>query len=217
MEQNQLAKRIAIILDELACLGGSVCVMKAMDVRQFPESYEALSTEAALLAEKITCRLRSLVYATTRVTKSGYLSLACEAHQIEISESKDALQISLPCLLPKKRSRRGSLFVSDPLCSALQSYAECRTLPRFRECVVCFCHVYEKGLFPRQIPDHDNFLQKQVLDDVAACLLTDDSGLFCDLYSTSKAGARSCTQIFVMKKERFPAWLEEQAEGEKSI
>lgn len=217
MEPKQLAKRLGVVLNDLAHLSGSVCVMKALDVGQYPEHYEELSTQAALSAEKIACKLRSLVYATTRMPKQEYLVRAGEAHGIDISETDGVLQITLPCLLPKKRSRRGSLFLSEPLFAVLESYTAHRKAPRFRECVVCFCHVYEKDLFPGRIPDHDNYLQKQILDVVTTFLLTDDGGQFCDLYNTAEAGNQGHTHIFVMARELFPTWLAEREKRRKSI
>ncbi len=208
MEQNQLAKRIAIILDELACLGGSICVMKAMDVRQDPEYYEELSTEAALLAEKITCQLRSLVYATTRVQRSRYLAGAGAAHGIEIEQKGDVWRITLPCLLPKKKGRQSALFLGDPLSAVLEEYAIQNPLPHMRECVVCFCHIYDRMRPLWQIPDSDNLQQKQVLDLVSTFFLIDDNGLLCSIYTTAARGENPHTEVYVMEKKRFPAWLQ---------
>lgn len=217
MEQKQLTNRIEKITQEISRLTDIICTIKALDVRLAPEAYEDLSVRAALSAETVACRLRSLIYATTHVKKLEYLVRASEAHGIQISEKDGVLQITLPCLLPSKRSRLGSLFLSDPLYAALERYTEHRTAPRFQKCLVCFCHVYDKNLFPRQALDPDNFLQKQILDVVATFLLTDDSGRFCDMYITSEPGQQSCTHIFLMQKEHFPAWLAGHRKEQKSI
>lgn len=207
MEQKQLTNRIETIAKELSRLADAVRIMSAVDIRLAPESYEEQSTQAALSAEKITCRLRSLIYATARIKKMEYLVLAGEAQGIRISEKDGVLQITMPCLRMKKQSRLGSLFLSDPLYAMLERYTAHRTAPRFRECVVCFCHVYEESLLPHQAPDHDSYLQKQILDVVAAFLLTDDNGWLCDLHNTAEWGEHDCTHIFLMQKECFPAWL----------
>ena len=48
-------------------------------------------------------------------------------------------------------------------------------------------------------------------------LMTDDSGLFCDAYHTTEFGERDCTILAVMEKSRFPGWLKEREDREKSI
>lgn len=217
MEPEQLENRMETILEEISRLAGNVCVMKALDVRRHPERYEELSTQAALAAEKIACRLRSLVYATTRMPKRKYLVRAGKAHGIGISETDGVLQITLPCLLPKKRSRVSGLFLNDPLHTALEQYAAHRTAPRFRECTVCFCYGYENDAFSLPVSDYDNLQQKQILDTVALHLMTDDNGRFCDVYCTTGRSDQSCTQIFLMEQERFPAWLAEREKRRKNI
>lgn len=216
MEPKQLEKRMETIMGDISHLAGDVCEMKALDLRQHPERYEELSIQAALSAEKIACKLRSLIFATTRMQKHDYLVRAGEAHEIDISETDGIVQITLPSLLPKKRSRVSSLFLNDPLHTALEEYAAHRTAPRFRECTVCFCYMYENDALSLPISDYDNLQQKQILDTVALHLMTDDNSRFCDVYCTAGIGDRSCTQILLMERERFPAWLAEREKHRKN-
>lgn len=63
MERTVLSKQISEILDALVRLGGGVYSMDLTDLQRYPENYEALSTDAALRAEKVVCRLRHLLFA----------------------------------------------------------------------------------------------------------------------------------------------------------
>ena len=88
--------------------------MNTTDIQRYPDNYEVLSTDAALRAERITCRLRHLIYATTSIKKEEYLRSAETMQGIEISENGGILEIKLPCLLPKRRQRQSTEFLLDP-------------------------------------------------------------------------------------------------------
>ena len=83
--------------------------------------------------------------------------------------------------------------------------------------ILRFSHVFDKNLSDRRVRDYDNLECKQLLDTVAGFLMTDDSGLFCDAYHTTEFGERDCTILAVMEKGRFPGWLKEREDREKSI
>ena len=217
MEPKQLENRIERVMKDFSLLAGDVCMMKALDVRQHPERYEEMSTRAALSAEKIACKLRSLIYATTRIPKYEYLVQTGEAHEIEVSENDGIVQITLPCLLPKKRSRVSSQFLNDPLHAVLEQYAAHGTVPRFQKCTVCICYVYENDAISLPVPDYDNLQQKQVFDTVALHFMTDDNGRFCDVHHMTERGDWRRTKIFLMEQERFPAWLAERKKSRKSV
>ena len=84
------------------------------------------------------------------------------------------------------------------------------TVQRFRHCVVCFTHVYSRDLPERRVRDYDNLEVKQCLDAIAAWLLIDDGGLFCDVHHTTEMGESDCTRMSIMDTPRFPAWLLER-------
>jgi hypothetical protein len=191
--------------------------MNTTDIQRYPDNYEVLSTDAALRAERITCRLRHLIYATTSIKKEEYLSSAATMQGIEIYDNSGILEITLPCLLPKRKQRQSSEFLLDPFHSALERYAQSHTMPMFHHCVVCFAHIYCQELPDRRVRDYDNLELKQFLDVAASFLLVDDSGLLCDAYNTTELGESDCTRIFIMDSERFPAWLEERQNRLKSI
>ena len=209
MEPGQLENRMERIMEDLSRLAGDICMMKALDVRQYPKRYEEMSTQTALSAEKIACKLRSMVYATTQVPRHAYLLRASEAHGIDISETDGILQIVLPFLLPKKKSRQSSLFLEDPLHAALAEYVAENLRPHLQKSVVCFCHVYAWELPLRLIPDSDNLQQKQVLDLLSLFFLTDDNGMLCSTCTMAERGEHTHTRVYIMAKEKFPEWLSE--------
>lgn len=151
MNRAIISQRITSILAEIERLNNALYAMNTTDIQRYPDNYEVLSTDAALRAERITCRLRHLIYATTSIKKEEYLRSAETMQGIEISENDGILEIKLPCLLPKRRQRQSTEFLLDPFTSALSDYAAHHTMPQFQHCVVCFSHIYAQELPERRI------------------------------------------------------------------
>lgn len=217
MDRQILNKKITGIQTELEKLSRTLRAMENTDIAQYPENYEMLSTDAALRGELITCRLRHLIYSTTSIKKSEYLASAGVVQGIEIKCEDGILEINLPCLLPKRKQRKSTEFLIDPLYFTLSSYAANHKLPSFEHCVVCFSHIYDKELPARRARDYDNLELKQILDVVSAFVMLDDTGLLCDAYNTTELGESDCTRITVMGKERFAEWLEKRKNSIKTI
>lgn len=217
MERRIVSQRIAEILIDITRLNNALYAMDTTDIQHYPDNYEVLSTDAALRAEKIACRLRGLIYVTTSIRKADYLVSASMIYGIEIHYEDGIIEVTLPSLLPKKKQKRSSEFLLDPLHFALDRYAEQNMLPKFRECVVCISHIYDHELPSRRIPDYDNLQQKQLLDTIATYVMTDDSSLLCDAYNTTELGEKDCTRISIMEKNRFAGWLTERENSLKSI
>ena len=70
MDRAVLSQRITSILSDLNRLTNTLYALNMTDIQRYPENYEVLSTDAALRAEKITCRLRHLIYSTTNIKKA---------------------------------------------------------------------------------------------------------------------------------------------------
>lgn len=217
MDRQIINKRITGIQSEIDKLVRTLCAMANTDLSQYPENYEMLSTDAALRAELITCRLRHLIYSTTNIKKSEYLASAGVVQGIEIECKDGILEITLPSLLPKRKQRRSTEFLVDPLYFTLSSYVDNHNLPRFRECVVCFSHVYDENLSTRRVRDYDNYELKQLLDVISSFVMEDDTGILCDAYNTTEIGTSDCTRITIMGKDRFPEWYKKQGSNLKSI
>jgi len=208
LERAVLSQRITSILSDISRLTNALYALNTTDIQRYPDNYEVLSTDAALRAERIACRLRHLLYATTTVTKDEYLTSAAIMQGIEVKSEDGILEITLPCLHPKRRPRQSTEYLLDPFTAALSQYAKNNPMPRLRHCVVCFSLVYSKELPERRVRDYDNLELKQFLDVAASFLLTDDSGLLCDAYHTTELGETDCTRISIMDSRHFPDWLD---------
>lgn len=126
MNRAIISQRITSILAEIERLNNALYAMNTTDIQRYPDNYEVLSTDAALRAERITCRLRHLIYATTSIKKEEYLRSAETMQGIEISDNDGILEIKLPCLLPKRRQRQSTEFLLDPF-MAKRSFASYAT------------------------------------------------------------------------------------------
>ena len=210
MNRAVLSQRISSILEDIQRLSNTLYAMNTTDIQRYPDNYETLSTDAALRAEQIACRLRHLIYATTRIKKSEYLISAALMQGIDVQQREGIIEITLPSLLPKRKRRQSSEFLLDAFNAALDQYISGNPIPRFKHCVICFALVYCKDLPDRRVKDYDNLELKQLLDVAASYLLTDDGGLLCDAYQTTELGETDCTRIFIMASDRFPEWLEKR-------
>ena len=176
MDRQTINKRIEEIQNEIEKLVRTLRAMENTDLSRYPENYEKLSTDVALRGELITCRLRHLIYTTTSVKNFEYLNSAGEVQGIEIKCEDGVLEITLPCLLPKRKQRKSSEFFIDPLYFTLSSYVTNHSVPHFKECVVCFSHVYGEDIPSSRARDYDNLEMKQLLDVVSAFVMSADSG-----------------------------------------
>lgn len=216
MNRALLSKRISSLLAEVSRLSNALCAMNTMDLQRYPENYELLSTDAALRAEQIACRMRHLVYGFTTVQKHEYLTSAANVLGITITAQPGLVEITLPGLLPKKKQRSAE-YLTDPLEQALGQFTREHPCSRFDSCVICFCHIYAESCGRGRIRDYDNLEMKQLLDIVCAYLMEDDTGLLCDVYNTTELGEEDTTKLFVMDRDLFSGWLEQRQNVLESV
>ena len=164
MERKIISHRIGSILDDISRLSNALYAMDTTDIQRYPDNYEVLSTDAALRAEKIACRLRHLIYSSTTIRKGDYLTSAGIVHGIEVVYEDGVLEVTLPGLLPKRKQRQNTEFLLDPFYFSLEQYAKEHPMPHFSDCVVCFTQVYDQCLPTRRIRDYDNLEEKQQCD-----------------------------------------------------
>ena len=88
------------------------------------------------------------------------------------------MEITLPCLLPKRKQRQSTEFLIDPIYFTLSQYADSHVLPKFEHCVVCFSHIYSQELPLRRVRDYDNLELKQLLDVISTFVMEDDTGSY---------------------------------------
>lgn len=210
MNRAILSQRVSSIRNSIQRLNSTLFAMDTTDIQRYPDNYETLSIDAALRAEQIACRLRHLIFATTRTRKEDYLPPAASTMGIWVERNGDVMEITLPALLPKRRQRPSTEYLLDPFGAALSRYAKEHPMPRYEHCVVCFSSIYSREIPERRVRDYDNLEWKQLLDVAASYLLVDDSGLLCDAYFTTELGETDCTRIFIMDSGHFSTWLKER-------
>ena len=125
MDRAILSKRITSILSDISRLNSALYALNTTDIQRYPENYEVLSTDAALRAERIACRLRHIIYAATPIKKEEYLTSAAVMQGVEIQEEDGIIEIKLPCLLPKRKQRQSTEFLLDPFTAALAALPGC--------------------------------------------------------------------------------------------
>jgi len=207
MNKTNLYTRIQTIENEISLLLNSLSTLKITDVSKQPDNFQSLSTNIALRSERIACQLRGLVFATGAIPKPKYMVQAQEEHDIHLAYESGILAITLPGLLPKRLVHSNTAFLNDPVYYAFQSYLQEEPLPVFRDCVICFTQVYDRSLELHRIRDYDNIEFKQLLDTIAAFVLHDDSGTYCDTHYTTTLGDQDYTLIHIMEKQVFTDWL----------
>ena len=217
MTKKDISKRISDVLDDISRLSNALYALDTTDIQRYPDNYEVLSTDAALRAESIVCRLRHLVYAGANIKKADYLHSAAAVMGIQIEYENGVVEITLPSLLPKRRQRQNSEFLLDPLYYALDKHMKTHAMPKYRHCVVCFSQIYNRDFPKRRIRDFDNLELKQILDVIAAFIMVDDTGILCDAYITTGFGDSDYTRVSVMDKNRFMEWLENRKNSIETI
>ena len=205
MDRTSISRRIGSIKGDIEKLSNTLCAIEKTDIENYPDNYAMLTTDAALRSELIACRMRHLLYGSTATRKETYLA------------SAGVVEITLPCLLPKRKQRQSTEFLIDPLYFTLSQYSDNNELPKFRQCVVCFSHIYSEKFHNRRVRDYDNLELKQLLDVLSTFIMVDDTGLLVDAYNTTEIGEADCTRISVMAKEDLPKWLNEREKSLKTI
>lgn len=217
MDKHSLTSRLTRLEDEIPKLSNTISAMKITDTDTYGKNYEELSMDAALRAEHIACSLRNLIYAANLVSKPVLMKETAKVHGIQITHSDRQVQITLPGLIPKRNKRVNTTFLTDPLYASLETYTKEYSLPHFKDCTVCFTHVFDHSLPLRRVRDYDNLECKQILDTVSGFLMVDDSGLFCDAYHTTEFGDSDYTVLTIMERDAFPEWLKAAENRGKSI
>ena len=203
MDRQTITKRIGAISDKLSLLQNTLYALNMTDTQRYPDSYEELSSDAVLRAERITCSLRHLIYSGTTIKKADYLALAAAAQGIDISYEDGIFEITLPCLFSKRKQRQSTEFLTDPIFFALDRYINNNPMPRFKHCTVYFSHIYSQEMSFRRMQNYDNLERKQVLDVISTFIMVDDSGMLCDTYNNIELGETDCTKVSVMAKDCF--------------
>ena len=162
-------------------------------------------------AEINTLQLRSLASRSMGRPREELGRVLAHAHGIEISEEKSWLKISMPGILPGRNSRDNTRFAVRPLAAAVQQFQDSAAFPRFAQCTISIVHCYDVALGTKRIRDYDNIETKRFLDVLESEFLTNDSGVYCSVYQTTRIELRDHTEFYLMRPESLPEWLKDEA------
>jgi len=111
----------------------------------------------------------------------------------------------MPILLPRKEKSSRN-YIRGFLYPELEQFAAGRRI-RYRNCVLIFCHVYDRNRPEREYRDHDNIELNTVVDAIAMFFLVDDTPLECRHYYCSTAGSTERTEVYIVSRNEFEDWL----------
>lgn len=114
--------------------------------------------------------------------------------------------VRLPMLLPKKESGSAS-YIRSFLYPVIQDFFCGKEPVRYRDCVLIYRHVYDEERPERRKRDHDNIEVNMVTDIIALYVMPDDEPDVCSHYYCSAAGDGERTEVYVVPKQDFPAWI----------
>lgn len=171
--------------------------------------YNGLMEEMVCLYRKTETTARNLLLHSAFVDK--YRVIATVAHTMEIEVTLEAegwYRIIIPAIVPKKLSGCSCDFITEPLAFKLDQYVLQKGplhVP-LKDCIVMFREVYDREMPARMIRDADNTEYKKVLDVVAARLMRDDNGLFCETSHQIVPGENEQTEIYVIPDALISLW-----------
>ena len=160
------------------------------------------------LIEKKTVEHRNITARYMSPTSRPIYETIAEELDIKVVEEDKWIRIVVPAILPGRNARDGSLYITQPLRYRLVEFQRKDPIERFGECVICIIHKYDEALGKKRIRDYDNVETKRFLDVIESVLLTNDSGLYCSIFQTTKITDRDATEFYLMQPETLPLWLE---------
>ena len=176
-----------------------------------------LSVTAAKISEGVALKTRALPAHTChpRAERAAQEAIS-ESVPVEIRLTEEGwFYLRMPILLPRKEKSPRS-YLRGFLDPALASFARERPPIRYRDCVMIFRHTYDCNRPEREYRDHDNIELNTVVDAVAMFFLVDDTPFECRHYYCSVVGDEESTEVFIVPRNAFGAWLSQEKNIRKS-
>ena len=95
MNRALLSKRTSSLLAEVSRLSNALCAMNTMDLQRYLENYELLSTDAALRAEQIACRMRLHRFCCALTLHNQTGGILCFDYQAEALQEVFGAQVNI--------------------------------------------------------------------------------------------------------------------------
>ena len=176
-----------------------------------------LSVTAAKISEGVALKTRALPAHTChpRAERAAQEAIS-ESVPVEIRLTEEGwFYLCMPILLPRKEKSPRN-YLRGFLYPALASFAWERLPIRYRDCVMIFRHTYDRNRPEREYRDHDNIELNTVVDAVAMFFLVDDTPFECRHYYCSVVGDEESTEVFIVPRNAFGAWLSQEKNIRKS-
>ena len=162
-----------------------------------PDAYNRKMILSVVDSERVCLKLRELMLSTSVTDKSTLFHAISTQHNIYITDNNGCIEIHMPSLPLKEKSRYDCSFITEPLWSACSEYVREHTTERFTHCRVTVKHLYKMDSAHRYLRDYDNIEVKKVLDIIAAFFMVDDNARLCSLYYTSEESSDFGTVITI--------------------
>lgn len=121
---------------------------------------------------------------------------------------EERLHIVFPDLIPKRIKSDSVLTHRDIRAMYAPAFADFFSSGKHKvyeeKAVIVFTHIYKAN---ERLIDHDNFETKPITDLITSRLLTDDSPVFCAVFSDYRVGEYTHTEVDVLPFSEFPAFL----------
>lgn len=180
---------------------------KLEEVPQFNPHNELYSLVRKV--EQDTVELRNLAARTAWSEMRSLYESVSDAMGICVEEEPHWIKITMPAILPKRNTHDNSLYLTRPLRSCLLRFQAQEPMERFGRCVISIVHQYDEALGTRRVRDYDNIETKRFLDVIESVFLTNDSGLLCSVFQTTKLADRDATEFYLMLPESFLKWVDQ--------
>jgi len=176
-----------------------------------------MSVTAAKISEGVAMKTRALPAHTGHPQAERMVQEAIsESVPVEISLTEEGwFYLRMPILLPRKE-KSPRTYLRGFLYPALATFARERPPIRYRDCVMIFRHTYDRNRPEREYRDHDNIELNTVVDAVAMFFLVDDTPFECRHYYCSVVGDEESTEVFIVPRNAFGVWLEQEKNIRKS-
>lgn len=176
-----------------------------------------LSITAAKISEGVALRTRALPAHTHHPQAERLVQEAIsESVPVDIKLTEEGwFYLRMPILLPRKE-KSPRTYLRGFLYPALAAFARERPPIRYRDCVMIFRHIYDHSRPEREYRDHDNIELNTVVDAIAMFFLVDDTPFECRHYYCSVVGDEESTEVFIVPRNEFGIWLNQEKNIRKS-
>lgn len=148
----------------------------------------------AMKLEHLTNKTRTATVVDADIDKSFYLSNVADTLGITITDTDGVIKITLPYLLPKRKSVDSESYIIEPLVKVLTDYVNKNKPDKIISSLVTVKSVYTPDN-PKIIRDNDNIEIRHIINIISTMLFVDDNDM--DILLCSRSGKKTHTEILI--------------------